>query len=147
MRRLLVPSIALVASLLACDGMIEDASTAADAASTTPQPEQDAGDAGSCSLSGDRCIGASGCCPPRVGFRVDFIRNCKSATPTALSCDAPPPSGTFKCGRASDEESCLSRTSDAGPDGGVEVYWTNNNFGVPAGFSRCDEYVGYPSCP
>ena len=145
MCRLLVSSVALTAWLVACSAKNEPTPIVADGGGVGDAGAQAAG---SCALSGDQCVGATGCCAPRVGFLVDVIRKCRSATPTALACDARPSGTTHACGGASEESSCVSRTSDAGADGGIEVYYTNVNFGVPAGFGACDQsFGGYPNCP
>jgi hypothetical protein len=145
MRHLFVLGIALGFST-ACT--TSGGTTLSDDAGTRAATVEDAGDAGSCTLARDQCIGASRCCPPWVGFRVDFARNCKSAIPTALSCEAKPvPDNVKGCG-AAEENSCVARRPDAGAEGGAEVYVTNVNFGVPLGFERCDAQLSaYPNCP
>lgn len=128
----------LCALALACNGKIDTTSTldgdggAASSADST-----------SCTLSGDECVGAVTCCPPRTGYLLDLARNCKAATKTPLSCDRPRANPTSACGLARNDTSCLLRSSSAG----TEIYFTKVSFGPPEGFTTYDCEDSYPDCP
>ena len=139
--------------LAACDGRVESPTNLppTEDGGTTLQPEGGRGagpDAGSCSILDGVCAGAANCCSVLGGFRVDHARKCRDAVLTPLYCNPVPQLPGIKSCAVGEESSCVSRLSDAGTDADVETYVTVVNFGVPPGFSHCDEsYNAFPVCP